>query len=123
MNANLRPIAAAWLAVVLACGAAPAFAHAALQRAMPAVGGEVSGSPTQVQLWFSEALEPALSKVEVKNAAGASVNAGYSKVAADDKRRIDVPVTALAAGTYRVEWAVVSVDGHKTSGSFVFTVK
>ena len=100
-----------------------AWAHAALQRAEPKVGGEVSPAPQKVTLWFTEALEPALSKVEVKTAAGKSVNAGESKVASDDKRRIEAAVETLSSGTYRVEWSVVSVDGHKTSGSFIFTVK
>jgi methionine-rich copper-binding protein CopC len=99
------------------------WAHAALQRADPKVGSEVSPAPQKVQLWFSEPLEPALSQVEVKTAAGKNVNAGEAKVAKDDKRRIDAAVEALAPGTYRVEWSVVSVDGHRTTGSFVFTVK
>jgi methionine-rich copper-binding protein CopC len=100
-----------------------AWAHAALQRAEPRIGSEVSPAPQKVQLWFSEALEPALCKVEVKTAAGQSVNAGESRVANDDRRRIDAAVESLTSGTYRVEWSVVSVDGHKTSGSFIFTVK
>jgi len=110
-------------AMALSLLASSAWAHAALLRAVPAVGGEVSGSPQQVQLWFSEALEPALSKAVVKDATGRIVNAGQSTVAADDKRRIDAPVATLAVGAYRVEWSVVSVDGHKTSGNFAFTVK
>jgi methionine-rich copper-binding protein CopC len=30
---------------------------------------------------------------------------------------------ALKAGTYQVDWHVVSVDGHKTKGSYHFSVK
>jgi methionine-rich copper-binding protein CopC len=34
-----------------------------------------------------------------------------------------VPVSeALGAGTYTVEWHVLSTDGHKTNGSYIFTV-
>ena len=58
-----------------------------------------------------------------RNAAGTVVNAGDSKVAADDKHRIDVAVGTLSPGIYTVAWSVLSVDGHKTSGSFTFTVK
>jgi hypothetical protein len=115
----LRPVA---LALALSLAASQAWAHAALLRAEPKVGSE-GPAPKKVQIWFSEALEPALSKIEVKTAAGKPVNAGESKVANDDKRRIEAAVETLSAGTYLVEWSVVSVDGHKTSGSFIFTVK
>jgi methionine-rich copper-binding protein CopC len=119
----MRTILGIATALALSLSAASAFAHAALQRAVPAVGSEVSGSPRQVQLWFSEALEPTLSKALVKDGAGKIVNADQSAVADDDRRRIDAPVAPLPPGTYRVEWSVVSVDGHKTSGNFAFTVK
>jgi methionine-rich copper-binding protein CopC len=29
----------------------------------------------------------------------------------------------MVPGTYRVEWRVTSADGHKTEGSYTFTVK
>jgi copper resistance protein C len=29
----------------------------------------------------------------------------------------------LAPGSYRVNWHVISVDGHKTEGSFAFEVR
>ncbi|MCD4599315.1 copper resistance protein CopC, partial [Proteus mirabilis] len=29
----------------------------------------------------------------------------------------------LAEGNYSVDWSVVSVDGHKTKGSYQFSVK
>jgi len=31
--------------------------------------------------------------------------------------------TPLAAGDYQVNWHVLSVDGHKTQGSYRFSVK
>jgi methionine-rich copper-binding protein CopC len=35
-----------------------------------------------------------------------------------------VPVTdELVAGTYTVEWHVLSTDGHKSRGTYGFTVK
>ncbi len=35
-----------------------------------------------------------------------------------------VPVSVpLGSGTYIVEWHVLSTDGHKTNGSYTFTVK
>ena len=43
---------AASFAVALAASAA--YAHAQLQRAVPAVGGTVTASPTEIRLKFSE---------------------------------------------------------------------
>ena len=33
-----------------------------------------------------------------------------------------VSLKSLSPGTYRVRWHVLSVDTHKTEGSFTFTV-
>jgi methionine-rich copper-binding protein CopC len=35
---------------------------------------------------------------------------------------IHVPVKALAPGTYKVHWRVLSVDTHTTEGNFSFRV-
>lgn len=118
----MRTAIASVLALALAILPGIAMAHAQLQRAEPKVGS-AGPAPQKVQLWFSEAIEPALSKAVVKDGAGKEVDAAPGAVAADDHRRIDVAVPALPPGTYRVEWSVVSVDGHKTSGNFTFTVK
>ncbi|AYG61221.1 hypothetical protein CCGE525_00435 [Rhizobium jaguaris] len=35
-----------------------------------------------------------------------------------------VPISGtIGAGTYTVEWHALSADGHKTTGSYTFTVK
>ena len=41
-----------------------------------------------------------------------------------NKAQLIVPLAqTLATGTYQVDWHVVSVDGHKTKGSYHFSVK
>ena len=41
-----------------------------------------------------------------------------------NKAQLTVPLEqTLASGTYQVDWHVVSVDGHKTKGSYHFSVK
>jgi methionine-rich copper-binding protein CopC len=40
----------------------------------------------------------------------------------DHKTLISKVPETLSAGTYRVTWHAVSVDTHKTQGSFTFTV-
>jgi len=108
-------IATASLASVLATGA---LAHAMLERASPPVGGSVSGSPGEVRLWFSEAIEPRFSGAEVTGPAGRV--GGRASVSG---KQLVIGLPRLAPGSYRVNWHVISVDTHKTEGSFTFEVK
>ena len=96
--------------------------HAFLDRAEPRVGSRVRTPPRQVTLWFTERLEPAYSRVQVVNDKGARADADDSRVDATDARRLRVSVPPLAAGTYKVLWRVLSVDGHLTEGEFTFQV-
>jgi methionine-rich copper-binding protein CopC len=99
-----------------------AWAHAFLDRAAPAVGSEVSGSPPALTLTYSEPVEPLFSTVEVKNAGGTLVSDG-KPTPADDGRVLVVKLKPLPPGVYSVAWHVTSVDTHKTEGHFTFTVK
>lgn len=99
-----------------------AWAHAFLDRASPAVGSAVSGSPPALTLTYTEAVEPYFSDVMVTNAAGASVVDGKPAAGADG-RVLAVRLKPLAPGVYTVAWHVTSVDTHKTEGHFTFTVK
>jgi len=99
-----------------------AWAHAFLDRATPAVGSEVSGSPPALTLTFSEPVEPLFSTVEVKNASGTVVSDG-KPTPNEDGRVLVVRLKTLPPGVYSVAWRVTSVDTHKTEGHFTFTVK
>jgi methionine-rich copper-binding protein CopC len=99
-----------------------AFAHAFLDRASPAVGSEVSGSPSALNLTYTEPVEPLFCTVHVTNAAGARVDDG-KPTPQDDGRILSVKLKPLPPGVYAVEWHVTSVDTHKTEGHFTFTVK
>jgi methionine-rich copper-binding protein CopC len=106
----------------LLLGAPAVLAHAFLDRAVPAVGSTVHQSPAEVRLRFTEAIEAALSTARVEDAAGHTVSTGPAKADASDRQVLVVPVGALAPGTYKVIWRVLSVDTHVTSGNFRFTV-
>src|SRR5439155_1690631 len=78
----------------------------------------------QLRLWFSEGIEPAFSSVALFGPAGRAVPAGPLSLDPKDRAQVVVPINApLAPGTYRVRWAVVSVDTHRTQGDYAFTVK
>jgi methionine-rich copper-binding protein CopC len=99
--------------------AAPAFGHAHLSKATPGAGASVT-APKEVVLSFTEPIEPAFSTIEVRDGGGQRVEAGKAQIKDDVMR---VPLKPLVAGTYKVDWRVLSVDTHKSQGSFTFTVK
>lgn len=98
-----------------------ASAHAMLDRASPKVGSTVTSPPAQVVLWFTEKLEPAFSTIDVRAPDGALVSAGKAQIGGD-KTQLRVRLKRLAPGTYKVNWRVLSVDTHRTQGSFSFRV-
>ena len=105
------------LLLLLATG--EATAHAFLDHAEPRVGNTVATAPREVALWFTQKLEPAFSSVTVTNAAGQRVDTGKPRVSGN---QMSVSLRSGGAGTYRVNWRVLSVDTHTTDGSFTFQV-
>jgi len=102
--------------------AATAGAHGMLDRADPRPGSRVRTSPARVRVWFTERLEPAYSRVQVQNTKGERADAGDSQVDTADTRQLRVSLPPLPAGTYKVLWRVLSVDGHLTEGEYTFQV-
>jgi methionine-rich copper-binding protein CopC len=100
----------------------PAWAHAFLDHASPAVGSSVPSAPAAVTLWFTQDVEPAFSTVQVANAAGQRVDLGDVRVPPGQPAELQVGLKLLPPGTYTVSWHVVSVDTHPTEGTFTFQV-
>ncbi|KAB8307526.1 copper resistance protein CopC [Erwinia endophytica] len=101
-----------------------ALAHAHLASAVPADKAVISTSPTALTLTFTEGVEPNFSGVMLIGADGAMVSTGKLSVDKADNKVATVPLNApLKAGSYVVDWHVLSVDGHKTKGSYNFTLK
>jgi copper resistance protein C len=107
---------------LLVAAAAVAHAHAFLDHASPRVGSTVAIAPRELLLWFTEKLEPAFSTVEVHNEQGVAVQSGKARVDGGDGTELRVSLRALPPGTYQVIWRVLSVDTHRTQGSFTFRV-
>ena len=103
--------------------ATPAFAHAQLEKATPAVGGTVA-SASEIRLEFSEGVEPKFTKVTLTGPGGSAVPLGAAKTEPSNQAVLVVPIAkALAPGGYKVHWQAVSIDTHHTQGTFEFTVK
>ncbi len=114
------PALLAFAAAALVSGAA--LAHALLDHALPAVGATVAAAPAEVTLWFTQPLEAAFSGAAVTDAAGQRVDTGEATIDPRDARELHVKLKPLQLGAYKVSWHAVSVDTHRTTGDFSFTV-
>jgi methionine-rich copper-binding protein CopC len=118
------PSALLAILALMILAASPAEAHAFLDHANPAVGGSVSSSPVMIKLWFTQDVEQIFSKARLTSQSGAPVETGPAKVDPADHSLLILPVPkVLPAGTYTVNWRVVSADTHETEGNFTFEVK
>jgi methionine-rich copper-binding protein CopC len=109
--------------LLFALGAGDAFAHAFLDRAIPAVGGSVAASPSEVRLFFTEAVVAQFSGAQLTAASGAPVATGALTQDAADRSSLVLPIAqALPPGAYTVKWHAVSVDTHRSQGTFSFSV-
>ncbi|WP_394143895.1 copper homeostasis periplasmic binding protein CopC [Burkholderia multivorans] len=100
-----------------------AFAHAHVAKSDPAANAVLAAAPAAVTIDFTETLEPAFSSIVVVDGGGKTVSDGRARVDAGDRKRMTVPLSALSAGAYTVKWVAVATDGHRTQGSYAFSVK
>jgi methionine-rich copper-binding protein CopC len=100
--------------------AVAARAHAFLEHSNIGAGTKLSAAPKDLTLDFSEELVPRFSDVTVRDVQGHDVTSATDAV---QGTQMSVPLRALKPGTYRVVWHAVSVDTHRTEGSFRFTVE
>lgn len=122
-----------WLAMTSLILLCPALllAHATLIRAEPAADTQVSQVPSEIRLWFSESIEHRFSHIAVHRARRDTatgefqilerVNAGLSSGPGVTRElAVKLPET-LPPGLYLVQWKVLSIDSHRTTGSFTLT--
>lgn len=122
MNTFARTLVLASLGLLSV--SAPAFAHAHLKSATPPVNGTVATAPTELDLVFSEGLNLKFTGAKLAGADKKAVPTGDASLGTGGDTTLVVPVTAaLDAGVYTVSWHALSTDGHKTTGTYKFTVK
>ncbi|HET9658966.1 MAG TPA: copper resistance protein CopC [Thermomicrobiales bacterium] len=104
----------------------PAHAHAELASSAPGAGAAVASAPADIELRFTETVNPSLSSMALVRSDGTSVALGSIALDANDHHivRASVPNSdSLAPGVYTVVWGAYSAeDGHASSGSFTFSV-
>ncbi|TXI11153.1 MAG: copper homeostasis periplasmic binding protein CopC [Rhizobium sp.] len=102
--------------------AGQAMAHAHLKSAVPAADSTVKAVPSELDLTFSEGLNLKFSGIKVTGPDKKAIKTGEAMLM-DKDATLMVPVTdKLAPGKYTVEWHALSTDGHKTNGSYSFTI-
>jgi copper transport protein len=107
--------------MLVALTARRAQAHASLVSSAPASGAVVTTAPSFIRLVFSEPIVAGLSHVMLMTSDHRALTLAV-KSDPREVRAIIAPVTELAAGGYRVEWHIISADGHPVSGTFTFSV-
>jgi methionine-rich copper-binding protein CopC len=99
--------------------ASAAHAHSLLLSSVPSAGATVNGAPA-VTLRFNNRIEKKLSRIRLVFPRG---EAHALTVRADGAvDALEAPLPPLAGGRYRVEWRVLSTDGHLVSGVVPFRV-
>jgi copper resistance protein C len=113
------------IALALAGALIPArtWAHAQHGTAMPAARSTVAVPPSGIRLSFSDGVEVRFSSKTLMDDRSTIateppiVDPGNQKISVIKLKKL------LNRGSYRVNWRIVSVDSHRTSGSFCFVVK
>jgi len=114
-------------ALAIALAVAPASArslHFSLRRAEPAVDTTVTKAPTELKLYFSEAVKVELTAVRL-------MGPDSALVALEPLTLGEGPIPPVVAkvkgtmkpGTHRVLWRAQGADGHVLNNEFKFTLK
>jgi methionine-rich copper-binding protein CopC len=99
-------------------GAAPA--HSILLESSPGAGATVM-APPQLTARFNNRIEKPLSRLRLLDERGEPLPLA-APVADGPADRLTTALPSLRPGTYRVEWQVLSTDGHIVRGGFSFRV-
>jgi methionine-rich copper-binding protein CopC len=108
------------LCVTLVLAAVAGRAHSLLIESAPAAGASVQ-APPHLTLRFNNRIEKGLSRLRLVDGAGVAYPLTVATAEADVDR-LTAGLPSLPPGPYRVEWQVLSADGHVVGGRFTFTV-
>jgi copper resistance protein C len=113
-------------AVVMAAGillltlAPSARAHSLLLESTPAADARLAASPSEISLRFNNRIEKKLSTIRLVDERGGA--RPVTMLADGPADRLTAALPSLDPGAWRVEWRVLSTDGHVVSGRFSFRV-
>ena len=119
----MKPLAILISLLAAAVPGAAALAHAFLDHSLPAVGGTVAVAPKEVLMFFTQQIEPAFSAATLSGADGQAIATPAASVDPQNPMELVLKLPPLAPGHYKVSWHVVSVDTHRTEGTFSFDIQ
>jgi methionine-rich copper-binding protein CopC len=97
-----------------------AFAHADLEKTIPAANANLASAPTELVLVYEKPVM--LMKLTLNEAIkGTDVNFNF-KASSNLMETHKFPLPNLGEGQYTVNWTAMGKDGHNMSGSFTFVV-
>ena len=111
------------LAMALALGlslAGPALAHSELRLSSPAQGARLATPPAELVLGFNEGVQ--VTAVRLHRAEGGEIALARPGPIVTTARHVQ-PLPPLAPGAYRVEWRIISAEGHPVGGTLRFQVE
>ncbi|MBI3826617.1 MAG: copper resistance protein CopC [Candidatus Rokubacteria bacterium] len=108
-------------ALALAVVPVPVAAHSLLLGSTPAPDAVVATPPARLTLRFNNRIEKPLCRVRLIEAGGAARE--LTPLTGGPADQLAATLPELGAGAYRVEWQVLSTDGHVVTGRFSFAVK
>lgn len=117
----MRRLAASGAVLISLLMAVSVAAHSLLMESAPPANSVVTASPPELRLRFNNRIEKRLSRLRLVDERGTARDLAVAEDGAADWLAASVP--AVAAGRYRVEWQVLSTDGHVVTGRYTFTVK
>jgi len=99
------------------------WAHASLVKSDPPRRATLSESPSKIQLWFNEEIEAAYATVSVVDMNDKIVSEVAPEAVVGDAKSLTLKLPVLASGAYKVQFRVLSIDGHVVDSSFSFRIK
>ena len=96
-------------------------AHAILKESSPAANATVAGPDVPIRLKYNSRVDATRSKVQLLRPDSSVTDLPLEKQAAPDT--LEAKATGLAPGEYKIQWQVLSPDGHITRGMVPFAVK
>jgi methionine-rich copper-binding protein CopC len=107
--------------VIAIAGAGPAAAHSLLIESRPAANAKLAAPPRELLLRFNNRIEKKLSRVHLVGGNGARLEVPVAVTG--QANTLTGPLPALTPGVWRLEWQVLSTDGHVVTGAFSFRLE
>jgi copper resistance protein C len=120
MRKYIGNLAAAAVAVGIAAGAMPAWAHAVIVSASPTTNEQVAPGRLPVRIEFNSRIDKVRSRLQLTAPAGDKTDIPIDQ--AGDPNVMAGTTGALSPGAYVLRWQVLAIDGHITRGDIPFVV-